>query len=503
MPRGRHFAVTWSIPDDFGGMTATMLQRSRAFRRLTGTEVTVLTFDDRLDTAGVESGLRERGALIDGVRLLNLYDWLREHALPGGSLRLDRHVFTPLDPHDPALTTARLGDAVLQRTRHGDDGSILQVDHYRTDGTLLLSDRRDAKHRGVAGGRSVVLCDSSGEPVRSWRSIRFLYVAWLDALTADERSFMIVDSKTTARFMADYRRDHVVTVHLVHNSHLEPGSHLEKGGRGLVPERREVFGRLQDFDAVALLTKAQRREVRQLVGRMPRLVVVPNAYHAVTAVPADDAGRSGGIVTSRLTEAKRVDHAIAAVQLANQGLDVPVRLDIYGDGPERARLEELAAEDPNVRLHGYDPDARGQLARASFQLGTGRSEGFSLAIVDAMAAGCIPIVYDVRYGPAEIISHGRGGRLIRDGDVPAMAAAVREVATATPEQLARIRAAARRRARDFSEERVTGIWVRTLRRTWRHKDRTRRRALARKNARRVARGLKRRVRAIVARWRRT
>ncbi len=100
MPQGRHFAVTWSIPDDYGGMTAAMLQRSSAFSRLGGTPVDVLTFDARPDTADLEVRLRERGVVDHGVRLVNLYDWLRGHPLPGGSLRPERDVFTPLGDAD-------------------------------------------------------------------------------------------------------------------------------------------------------------------------------------------------------------------------------------------------------------------------------------------------------------------------------------------------------------------------------------------------------------------
>ena len=56
MPRGPQFAVTWSIPDDYGGMTAAMLARSSAFSRLGGVPVDVLTFDARPDTADLERG---------------------------------------------------------------------------------------------------------------------------------------------------------------------------------------------------------------------------------------------------------------------------------------------------------------------------------------------------------------------------------------------------------------------------------------------------------------
>ena len=163
MPQGRHFAVTWSIPDDYGGMTAAMLQRSSAFSRLGGTPVDVLTFDARPDTADLELRLRERGVVDHGVRLVNLYDWLRGHPLPGGSLRPERDVFTPLGDAD-ATVARRRGDTVMSRTRSDEQGRTLQVDHYRDDGTLVLSDRRDTRRRGVVGGRSVVLCDDDRSP---------------------------------------------------------------------------------------------------------------------------------------------------------------------------------------------------------------------------------------------------------------------------------------------------------------------------------------------------
>ncbi len=54
-PPGRQFAVTWSIPHGFGGMTNALLHRSRAFVQLAGQPVDVLTFDPMLGTAATES----------------------------------------------------------------------------------------------------------------------------------------------------------------------------------------------------------------------------------------------------------------------------------------------------------------------------------------------------------------------------------------------------------------------------------------------------------------
>lgn len=475
MPRGRQFAVTWSIPDDYGGMTAAMLARCDSFARLAGTPVDVLTFDARPDVPQLEARLRERGALGEGVGLLNLYEWLREHPLPGGSLNLERDVFTPLAESETSEALRRDG-LVVARVRHDDAGRMLQIDHLRADGTLVLSDRRDVRERGALGGRSLVLCDAAGRPVRSWRRVWPLYAAWLDALTAKRRSFMIVDSKTIAPFMLSYRRAHVVTAHVVHASHRSgPGE-----AHPVRATRREVFEHLDRFDLVALLSQRQAREVAELVGPRENVVVIPNAKPS----PASAAGSAGGaaegartrlarpvdrgVVLASLTPRKRVSHAIRAVAMVNgdradaSGARHPIRLDVYGDGEERVALEALAATTSGVRLHGFDRSARRQLETASFLVLSSQSEGFPLVLVEAMAAGCLPIAYDIRYGPADLIRDGRNGFLVPAGDVEALAAAIARLQRLPARRVAAMRRAAIRSARAFDEARVVSTWAREL-----------------------------------------
>jgi poly(glycerol-phosphate) alpha-glucosyltransferase len=430
--------VTWGIPDDYGGMTTAMLQRSRAFVRLGGAAVDVLTFDARPDYPEVERRLRASGEVIDGMRLLNLYEWLRENPLPGGSLRLDVHPFAPLGPAEPGALT---------RTRTAADGTVLQVDHFRRDGSLLLSDRRDVQQTGVLGGRSVVLCDVSGEPVRSWGRIHHLYAAWLDRLTRKKASFMIADSKTIARFLLNYRRPHVTTLHVVHNSHLAADG-------GFRESRRDVFERLGDFDSVVLLTDRQRRDVQAMLGPVRNLSVIPNAAPEVEAGALERDPRRG-VVLASLTARKRVDHAMRAAAA------VPgITLDVYGDGELRSRLEKLVT--PAVTLRGYRPDARRELESASFLVATGSSEGLPLVLIEAMAAGCIPIAYDVPYGASDMID-GTNGILVPSGDEAALAAAIRTLSTESPAALARRRRHARRTAQRYTDAAITERWRRELR----------------------------------------
>ena len=449
LPAGRQFALTWSIPDNFGGMTAALLHRSRSFVRLGGSPVDILTFDARPDYPAVERELRDRGELVDGMRLLNLWDWFREHDLPAeapGALR-PGDVVAPLGA-DPATVSTWRGDHELTRTRM-DGSATLQVDHYREDGSLLASDVR------LPGARCVVLCDSDGVPVRSWGSAWAFYRFWLDLLREREPSYLIVDSKTVARFMATYRRKRAVVVHVVHGTHLS--------GDRLSASRRETFERLDDYDSVVLLTDAQRRDVELLLGPRDNLAVIPNGCDLPPAGGSEPRDPAAGIMLASLTRRKRVDHAVRAVSAAAQR-HPGVTLDVFGDGPERERVvAAMAGLDAPVRLRGHVPGAKHLLDGASFLLLTSVSEGLPLVLVEAMAAGCIPIAYDVAYGPADLIRDGHNGFLVPAGEPDALAGAISRLLDLTPRQVMRLRRNARRTARQFSDLAVTRRWGAHLR----------------------------------------
>lgn len=450
LPAGRHFAVAWHLPDDFGGMTSALLHRSRAFARLGGVHVDVLTFDARPDYPELEARLRARGELSDGVGLVNLYDWLRAHPLPGGR-RFDavRTPVAPLARHE-GVVAARDG-IPMSRTVYGDDGSVRQRDHYRLDGSLLLSDCRDAPD-----GRSVVLCDPDGRPVRGWRRMRSLYAAWLDRLAGDDPAYLVVDSTVSARNLLDYRRAGSTVVHVLHNSHLADPADPHGPLR---PRRREVLENLDAFDAVVVLTERQRQELAERVGPAPRLAVLPNSRELPIPGPLRRDRRSA-IVLASLTGRKKVQRGIRAI-----GRSPGARLDVYGTGDRREFLGEVAALQPDgsVVFHGHRPEARERLASASVLLLTSRFEGSPLVLVEAMGAGCLPIAVDIRYGPRDVIRHGVDGWLVPPNDQAALNRAVR-IAMDTPTwRLALMRVAARRSAARYRDEVIVRRWARLLR----------------------------------------
>lgn len=459
---GCHLAATWGIDDEFGGMTEALLHRSRAFVRLGGVGVDVVTFDLRADYPALEERLRSSGDLSDGMTLWNLWDWMRENPPPHdaeAAAAAGRATFTPL-AEDPAFESVRRDGRELMRIRYAADGrTVLQVDHYRSDGSCAVSDRRDTQERGTAGGRGIVWCDAEGMPRRRWSSARSLYRWWLDRLRDGRPTTLIVDSKTSARFLLGYRRKGLVTFHVVHASHRQSAGDPFR----VRASRAEVFSAPDGFDRIVFLTERQRADARLLLGPHARLSVIPNGRTVSSGAPATGVrSPSRGIVLATLDRRKRVEHAVQAALAVRK----PVRLDVFGDGPNRARIERAVAQAASataqVALHGYRAGASRELADASFLLLTSRSEGLPLVLVEAMAHGCLPIAYDVPYGPADIISTGSNGFLVPAGDVRALSAAIEHLLELPAERVAALRKNAVRTAERYSDDAVTRMWAREI-----------------------------------------
>lgn len=92
-----------------------------------------------------------------------------------------------------------------------------------------------------------------------------------------------------------------------------------------------------------------------------------------------------------------------------------------------ARIAELGLQKA-VRLVGYEPDVRTLLAHAEMLVHPSHSEGFGLAILEAMAAGR-PVVATRCGGPEEIVEDGVSGLLVPVEDPPGLAGAMRRVLT--------------------------------------------------------------------------
>ena len=452
LPAGSHYAITPSIPDHYAGMTASMLQRSRAFVQHAGVEVTILTYEHRTDYDDIRRRLLDRGALVDGIQLSNMWEdlWHRDDTALAG-VRFD----APVSDAFEVLGSRGQQSTPQVRTLRDDAGHVLQIDYLRPDGTVLVSEQR---HGVGLRSRWLTLCDTQSRPLGTWHWMSRLQAFWLDALPRDPVAWMIVDSKTSADMLMRYQRPDVVKMHVVRGSHLSRG--LDGPMSKLATTRQRVMENLPEWDAVVFLTGKQRDDVETRFGPQPNLAVIPNSRNMPAELPSGKRRPGRGVMLASLDARKQVDHAIRAMAAVKNGRPGRrVRLDVWGQGEFQAKLTDLIKKlGAPVRLRGHSPDAAEEFTRASFSLLTSRSEAFGNVLIESMGRGCIPISYDMPYGPSDIITHGVDGFLVPVGDQDALAVQIRDLVSANQSDLVAMREAGYRRALEFSDERAVQRW---------------------------------------------
>ena len=207
----------------------------------------------------------------------------------------------------------------------------------------------------------------------------------------------------------------------------------------------------KEFDSVVVTSQFAADEFENTGANLELvpLGVDLETFHPSKGMPDDD-GVIKFCYVGRLSHEKSPALAVeTVVELHHRGH--PVRLDLYGQGPDQAELEELGREAP-VFFHGFvagrDEVAK-RFAAADISLSVCPAETFGLAVLEALACGT-PVVASNRGGAFELVDETSGAWA--DPDPVALADAVEGL---LPKLGLELRAAARARAEQYS-------WSRTV-----------------------------------------
>ena len=132
-----------------------------------------------------------------------------------------------------------------------------------------------------------------------------------------------------------------------------------------------------------------------------------------------------------------------------------LRLYILGDGPQRPDLERLIESEglsASIRILGFSDRVHEFLRSLNLYVMPSAKEGFSNALLEAMASGLPCVATDVG-GNAEAIRDAIDGRIVPAADPEAFDRAVQDC-LASPESMDRLGDAARRRSEEFSLEKM-------------------------------------------------
>ena len=158
-----------------------------------------------------------------------------------------------------------------------------------------------------------------------------------------------------------------------------------------------------------------------------RTRVIRNGIDLTDSPFGFDCGTPRGRVVAigRLTPVKDFATLLRAVRRVAD-LHPAFTLDLVGDGPSRPDLEQLSRQlgiEHHVTFHGARLDPRTLLAGARLFVQSSLSEGISLTLLEAMAAG-VPIVATRVGGTPEVVDHGVTGLLVPPQDPAALADAI-------------------------------------------------------------------------------
>jgi glycosyltransferase involved in cell wall biosynthesis len=208
---------------------------------------------------------------------------------------------------------------------------------------------------------------------------------------------------------------------------------------------------LQWPDVIVVLARCELDDMRELVPQQ-NVVLLPNAIDCRALVQLRRPVSRGPlklIFLGRLVRAKGVFETVQALGLAARE-GVNARLVIAGDGPDEEPLKREVRRlglEAQVDFAGpaLGPRKLGLLADAEvFLLPTYHREGLPYALLEAMAAGLVPVVTRVAAIP-DVVAEGAHGVFVPPRDPAAIARALASLA-ADRERLARMGVACRERA---------------------------------------------------------
>ena len=202
--------------------------------------------------------------------------------------------------------------------------------------------------------------------------------------------------------------------------------------------------------------------------------VIPNE----ASVPSGSSVRSGQktlTAVGRLVPQKGFDLLLEAFA-AISGAHPEWKLVIWGEGPERARLERRRDElglAGSVRLPGVTERPGLWIETAGVFVLSSRYEGWGNVLSEAMAAGLPVVSFDCQFGPNEMITNEEDGLLVPNGDINALSVALSRLFKdeALRERLGEAAAISARR---FTHEHVMTGWGQVVQSALQHNQRHRR-----------------------------
>lgn len=214
--------------------------------------------------------------------------------------------------------------------------------------------------------------------------------------------------------------------------------------------------------ATAIVMLTERGKARLPAAERARAIVIPNPVPALPFRPRES-GAPQLVAVGRLTEQKGFDLLIQAfARIAGRLPDW--NLLIFGEGPERPRLEAMVREhrlEGRIHLPGRTGRHGEWISAASLFVLSSRYEGFANVVGEAMRAGLAVVAYDCDFGPSDMIEPEVSGVLVPPEDIAQLAERLADIMSSETRRR-QLGANAIERTRQFHEDAILDRWLQVI-----------------------------------------
>lgn len=453
-----YVAMFGPMPQHPTGLAMSVLRRAQAFARAgISTDILIDTFYPDYD--GHTSRLQDSGRLGDLITLRSLHQDLAGQATYPVDVRNESPISSGDDwqyePDKERVNVRRGYEAGEYRhfVWERPDGTVNFIDHIsakrrvrrewydvagkpckvelmnaqnkpevirymRRDGSCYMEELLDASTNRVRG----IVVHRAGEPSLFFSDGVELFAYWM-------QSFVLNDELTAPTIISEYgvrRRaltkleveNNARVIYTVHSNHLSAPHAYGSPIRG---DMRDFIEHIPDYKDVVVLTEEQRQDLWKLLGYNDSIHVIPHHMPPAEGVGPRDPKRV--VMVGRFDPIKGQIPALEAFRKVLQVMP-DVRLDLYGRGKDeekvRAAVIDLDLEGA-VAVRGFTNDPAQTFSEAAVSIVASEYEGFCLSMAESMAAGCVPVCYDFKYGPRDIVRHGVDGLLVEKGNIQDLA----------------------------------------------------------------------------------